>query len=294
MRPIIVGGGVAGGAVAVLLARAGRRPVLLEREAGAHDKVCGEFVSGEAARLLGRLGLDLATLGAAPLGQAHLVARRVLRAALAGARQDARHVALGALALAAAILARLALGRGLRWRVRVKQQIEALLAGLADVGRAAGADPERRMRLLCRRRLDDDVIEVPVLAVMREAPLGGPRLAQEVQRLLVALFRLFRRDAEAGELVVAIAATDAEVEAIARQVAGGDWVEALQDGLQTDVGEYGRSLSMGQRQLVALARVLIQDPGIVILDEATASVDPNAEDRPTQDSAIAQICDIIE
>ena len=48
-------------------------------------------------------------------------------------------------------------------------------------------------------------------------------------------------------------------------------------GSQTDVGEYGRSLSMGQRQLVALARVLIQDPAIVILDEATASVDPLTE-----------------
>lgn len=72
-------------------------------------------------------------------------------------------------------------------------------------------------------------------------------------------------------------ATDEQVMAAARMVAGGDWVDALQDGLATDVGEYGRSLSMGQRQLVALARVLIQDPSIVILDEATASVDPLTE-----------------
>jgi ATP-binding cassette, subfamily B, bacterial len=72
-------------------------------------------------------------------------------------------------------------------------------------------------------------------------------------------------------------ATDEEVMEAARKVAGGDWVDALQDGLDTDVGEYGRALSMGQRQLVALARVLIQDPAIVILDEATASVDPLTE-----------------
>lgn len=72
-------------------------------------------------------------------------------------------------------------------------------------------------------------------------------------------------------------ATDEEVVRAASLVAGGDWIDVLKDGLETDVGEFGRSLSMGQRQLVALARVLIQDPAIVILDEATASVDPLTE-----------------
>ena len=72
-------------------------------------------------------------------------------------------------------------------------------------------------------------------------------------------------------------ATDEDVVIAARQVAGGDWLEILPDGLETEVGEHGKSLSMGQRQLVALARVLIQDPAIVILDEATASVDPLTE-----------------
>ncbi len=81
--PVIIGGGVAGGAVAVLLARAGRRPLLLEREQGAHDKVCGEFVSGEAARLLAHLGLDVAVLGAAPVGRVRLVhGTRIADAAL--------------------------------------------------------------------------------------------------------------------------------------------------------------------------------------------------------------------
>lgn len=72
-------------------------------------------------------------------------------------------------------------------------------------------------------------------------------------------------------------ATDAEVHAAAMQVAGGEWLSDLPRGLNTDVGERGASLSMGQRQLVVLARVVLKDPAIFILDEATASVDPFTE-----------------
>lgn len=74
-------------------------------------------------------------------------------------------------------------------------------------------------------------------------------------------------------------ASDQEINTIAETIGGGDWLDTLPDGLDTPVGERGSRLSMGQRQLVALARVLISDPAIFILDEATANIDPFTESQ---------------
>jgi ATP-binding cassette subfamily B protein len=71
--------------------------------------------------------------------------------------------------------------------------------------------------------------------------------------------------------------TDAEMLSMARKIGEGEWLETLPNGIQTEVGERGGHLSMGQRQLVALMRVLMQKPAIFILDEATASIDPFTE-----------------
>jgi len=67
------------------------------------------------------------------------------------------------------------------------------------------------------------------------------------------------------------------VEDLAHQIGDGEWLETLPQGLDTEVGERGGRLSMGQRQLVSLMRVLVQRPAIFILDEATASIDPFTE-----------------
>ena len=71
--------------------------------------------------------------------------------------------------------------------------------------------------------------------------------------------------------------SDEEMSQMAHRIGDGEWLETLPNGIQTQVGERGGRLSMGQRQLVALMRVLMQKPAIFILDEATASIDPFTE-----------------
>ncbi len=71
---VIVGGGPAGAAAAIRLARAGRPVTLFERMDGPHDKVCGDFLGGPALAGLASLGLDTAALGAAPIGRVRLIA----------------------------------------------------------------------------------------------------------------------------------------------------------------------------------------------------------------------------
>ena len=129
---LIAGGGVAGAAVACLL---GPDALLIEREAAAHDKICGEFISHEAQGYLARLGIDLAALGAAPISGVRLVhGARMAEAPLPFRGYGLSRRALDAAMLAAAARAGAQVVRG--------HAVRAVLPGGLDVagqGKLAGA-----------------------------------------------------------------------------------------------------------------------------------------------------------
>src|SRR5512146_1551668 len=78
LEALVVGGGPAGAAVGILLARNGREVAIVEKSPAMHDKVCGEFLSGEAVRYLTQLGLDLQALGALPIHGVRVARRRCI------------------------------------------------------------------------------------------------------------------------------------------------------------------------------------------------------------------------
>jgi flavin-dependent dehydrogenase len=110
---LILGGGVAGCAAAIALARKGRRVTLIERELAARHKVCGEFLSGEALEDLHTLGVDVASLGAVPIDHVRLAASgRAAEAPLPFPAASLTRKALDTALIAEAVVAGVRVERG--------------------------------------------------------------------------------------------------------------------------------------------------------------------------------------
>lgn len=225
---VIIGGGLAGGAAACLVAQAGRRVIVLEREAAPRDKICGEFLSADAQIYLSRIGIDPRQLGARPITALRLVDRdTVVRCAL-----PFQAVGLSRQVLDEAVLQR---AQALGAEVRRGAMVEGVEDGSTLAVRLAGGDRivadavflatgKRDLRGLRRRlaRTPDDLVGFKMHFQL--APDQNRSLAGHVELIL------FRHGYAGLQLVDGARANLCLlVDRRRLQSAGGTWLGLLED-----------------------------------------------------------------
>ena len=227
---VVAGGGLAGAAAACLLARAGRPVVVVERQAQAVDKVCGEFISAEAQEYLGRIGIDLPRLGG------HLISalRLVHGTASVACRLPFAGVGLSRRVLDEALLHRAAeLGAEIR-RGEVASLTQDRGPVVLDVGgRELRTDAlflatgKHDMRGFRRVAAPSDLVGFKLH--LRLAPAQRDALAGHVEILLL-------RDGYAGLQLIegGLANLCLLVERSRLQSAGGSWAGLLEDLNRTE------------------------------------------------------------